>query len=318
MKRRVAFMVAIAMIGTALCGCNRGSTLDFSDPQIVQRVEAKKEKPDLELLAKIALPKNPTKQQARDYINAIVLVSKNQQNYQAADPQVTMLAAVGHDHIDELILAMRGNDYTQTHTITAIKMLVSDGDKAMIINSLYDHPKLVEVVMARGWVADAQEVLIRKLRESPGYLPTEWIAAVASLNNPSTYGDLTNFFMNGSNKRITYRFISRLPGIDLTQAAPIAWEKTRKDNYEIGGVTEAALSVGYLPALDFVVESLDAVQQAYEYNPRALMYQYTAQQGTNEELKKWHAANRSNLAFDAQLKRFVVVKATKKQSRAAR
>ena len=151
---------------------------------------------------------------------------------------------------------------------------------------------------------------MKKLHENTNYLPYEWIAAVASLKEPSTYDDLINYFKSGTNKRLTYKFIARLPGIDLTQAAPIAWEKARGDKYEIVDLTEAALSVGYLPALDFVVETLDNNNglQPSQYSPRALLFQFTAIQGSNEELKKWYEANRTSLRFDTGLKRFVVSK----------
>jgi hypothetical protein len=264
----------------------------------------------MDLLAKITLPKQPTKQQVRDYINSISLASRNQQNYQPSDCQVSMLARVGRKNIDELLLATRGTDFSQTYIITAIKMLATNEDKAKIISALEDRPRLVEVITAKGWSKDARHVLIKKLNENPAYLPYEWISATASLKDPATYNDLLNYFMNGSNKRLTYKFIGRLPGIDLTQAAPIAWEKSKNDKYEMPDLTEAALSVGYLPALDFVIETLDNNNNLppSQYSARALMFQFTAVQGNNEELKKWYETNRKGLTFDAELKRFVVSK----------
>lgn len=109
---------------------------------------------------------------------------------------------------------------------------------------------------------------------------------------------------------MTYKYISRLPGIDLSLAAPVAWEKSRSYKYELAYITEGALSVGYLPALDFVVETLDNKDNmpAYQYSPRALFFQFTGVQGSNEELKKWYEKNRGLLGFDSNLKRFVVNK----------
>lgn len=312
--RNIVAVLGVILVACALCStstvCNAGGLLDLSDPQVRQRVEAKKDKPDLELLSKITLPKKPTKQQVRDYITAITLASRNQQNYQVSDPQVSMLFEVGHKNIDELLLATRGTDFSQLYTIAAIKALAKNDDKAKIIAALDEHPRLVEVITAKGWAKDARPVLVKRLRENSNYLPYEWIAAVASLKDPSTYDDLISYFKNGTNKRLTYKYIARLPGIDLTQAAPIAWEKARGDKYEIVDLTEAALSVGYLPALDFVVETLDNNYnlQPSQYSPRALMFQFTAIQGSNEELKKWYETNRTSLRFDAGLKRFVVSK----------
>jgi hypothetical protein len=310
MKNIVAVVGAVLIV-SALCGSSSTgyatSLLDLSDPQVRQRVEAKKDKPDLELLSKITLPKQPTKQNVRDYIDAIALASRNQQNYLAADPQVAMLIAVGHKNIDALLSAIRGNDYTQTYVIAAIKALAKNEDKAKIIAALDEHTGLVAVIAAKGWARDARHVLVRKLHDNLLYLPYEWIAAVASLQDPTTYDDLINYYMNGSNRRLTYKYIARLPGIDLTRAAPIAWERARGDKYEIAELTEAALSVGYLPALDFVFETLDNNNNLHpsQYSARALIFQFTSIQGSNEELKKWYEVNRSSLRFDAGLKRFV-------------
>ena len=92
MKNIAALLVMLNICALCSCSasstCNAGKLPDLSDPQIRQRIEAKKDKPDLELLSKITLPKDPTGQQARDYINAVLLASRNQQNYQASDPQV--------------------------------------------------------------------------------------------------------------------------------------------------------------------------------------------------------------------------------------
>jgi hypothetical protein len=288
---------------------NTWKPLDLSDPKITERIEAKKDKPDTELLSKITLPPKATKRQVRDYISAVLLATKHQFQYNmSSDPQVAMLIDVGHENIDELVLAVRGSDYGLRYLAAAIKALATNEDKERLISALYDRPELVEVIMAKGWTHDAEGILIKKLHENMGYLPSEWIAAVASLQNPSTYDDLASYFADGQNRRLTYKYISKLPGIDLTTAAPIAWEKSKGSKYELAEMTEAALSVGYMPALDFVFETLDNNNnmQPYQYSGRALIFQFTSVQGTNEDLKKWYAENRINLRFDTGMKKFIV------------
>jgi hypothetical protein len=235
-----------------------------------------------------------------------VYVSKNQNSYLDYDPQVAMLMEVGHGNIDELIRVTR--DYDR-YVVEAIKALATAADKERIFEALEQHPALIDVVSAKGWVKEARETLIRKMRGNPENVPPGWIAAVASIEDPTTYDDLLNYLINGTNKHWTYRNISRLLGIDLSQAAPIAWEKTMNDKYERSYLAEGALSAGYLPALDFVVESLDNNTLAsYRFSPRALFFQFTGVQGSNEELKKWYQQNRGSLGFDARTKRFVVKK----------
>lgn len=304
----VQLVVMVLLAASTLTSCTARPALDFSDPEVRQRVEAKRDRSDMDLLSKITLPNNPTPQQVREYINAILYVSRSQQVHLPSDPQVFMLVQVGHEYLDELLLVTATYDRGLVYTVAAIKALAKEEDKEKIIKALDQHPPLVTVVAAKGWVGDARDVLVKKLNENPNYLPHEWIAAVASLQDPATYDGLLAYFANGSNRHLTYKYIAGLPGIDLTKAAPVAWEKTRPDKYEIAYITEAALSVGYLPALDFVVETLDNNNNLppSQYSPRALMFQFTGIQGSNEELKKWYDANRKRLRFDAGVKRFVV------------
>lgn len=298
----------IVMLFGALTACATGSVLDLSDPQVQQRLEAQRNNPDLELLTKIKLPEKASKQQVREYINTIMHVSRNQQVHLASDPQVSMLVAVGHENLDELLLVARAYLPCMEYIVEAIEILATEEDKDKIIRALDHHPPLVKVIIAKKWVAVARNVLIQKIQEKPGYLPYEWIAAVASFQDRTTYDALIEYFVNGANRRITYKYIAQLPCIDLTNAVPVAWEKSRSDRYEITYLTEAALSVGYLPALDFVVETLDNNNglPLSQYSPRALLFQFTGMQGNNDELKKWYGSNRNNLKFDLENKRFVV------------
>ena len=305
-SRHIKYFMIVSISCLALFACAVRHPLDLSDPAVRQSFETKRDRPDPALLAKITLPMYPSKREVREYIDAIVYVSKNQNSYLDYDPQVAMLMEVGHGNIDELIRVTR--DYDR-YVVEAIKALATAADKERIFEALEQHPALIDVVSAKGWVKEARETLIRKMRGNPENVPPGWIAAVASLEDPTTYDDLLNYLINGTNKHWTYRNISRLPGIDLSQAAPIAWEKTMNDKYERSYLTEGALSAGYLPALDFVVESLDNNTLAsYRFSPRALFFQFTGVQGSNEELKKWHQENRGSLGFDAQTKRFVVKK----------
>jgi len=214
-----------------------------------------------------------------------------------------MLMAVGHENIDVLIQATAGYDF---YIVEAIKALATDSDKDKILTSLNGHTALVNVVVDKGWVKDAEATLVNRLRTNPEYVPPAWIEAVASLQDPTTYDDLLNYLMNGSNAYLTYRSISRLPGIDLSTAVPVAWEKTQGNDYDRVQLTEGALAAGYLPALDFVVGNLDTGKVGqYQLNARALFFQFTGVQGSNEELKQWYKDNRKTLQFDEKTRKFV-------------
>lgn len=70
----------------ALTACAVRHPLDLSDPAVRQSFEAKRDRPDLALLSKITLPIYPTKRVVREYIDAILYVSRNQTSYLDYDP----------------------------------------------------------------------------------------------------------------------------------------------------------------------------------------------------------------------------------------
>ncbi|HUK81632.1 MAG TPA: PDZ domain-containing protein [Verrucomicrobiae bacterium] len=264
---------------------------------------------DAAALSQIQLPANPTKAQVTDYIAAIAAATKDQKAFSYEDPQIDMLAKVGAENLDALLAAPASLAF---YVAEVAAEFASDANKASIIGALKGNMNLVRIIVERGWIADARSILIDGLRAHPNYLPSQWIAAVASLNDSSTYGDLTWYLINGQDRLRTYEALQKVPGLDLAAAVDAAWQKVNNvcNVANRTSLTPVALATGHADALGMAVGSLQRLRTDREWLPgdRQLLLQHTTATGTDAEIIQWYNQNKNNLVFDAATAKFRVAK----------
>lgn len=272
--------------------------------------------PDQEALAKIMLPDNPTKEQVRKYIQDIAAASRRQNSFSSDDPQVGMLMNVGPANLDVLLESLHGGSHFGTmnfYVMPAIKGLVGNEHKEMILKRLAQEHELAEIVVEQGWAEDARSILIDGLRAKRANLPNYWIKAVASFKDPTTYDALKWHLANGDNPSSTYNAIKDLPGVDLTQEVAECWERTKDEGqpWEIQNMAGIAMEYGHLDALEKEIELLDSDELRHfgpDTGPRRLILRYTDAHGRPEEIRKWYQENKDRLVFDKVSRKFVVKK----------
>ena len=270
------------------------------------------DKPDKEALAKIELPTNATKQQVKDYVMAVMMASKKQTSFDERDPQTDMLAKVGAQNLDVLIeIANRTNSEAAFYLWEAVTKLARPEDKEMVLAALGTHHDLIKLVIKNGWVADAKETLLTVLSKENGYLPPDWIKAIASLQDPATYPELTKYFIRHSGERkSTFAAIKNLPGLDLSQAVAEAWKRARfQSESEAREMIPIAAEYGNIEALDLAVKLLKGGSQNNHERKLAseALRTFTAATGDDRALVAWFEANRAKLTFDGASKKFVVM-----------
>ena len=101
------------------------------------------------------------------------------------------------------------------------------------------------MIQKKDWEEDAREVLIEGLEEESNYLPTEWIKAVASLNDPETYEALQDYLIYGSNRNWTYEAIKYLPEFNLAEAVSLAWEEVTNGNRSHDAISFAPIAAEF-------------------------------------------------------------------------
>jgi hypothetical protein len=265
---------------------------------------------DIDALDKIKLPDKPTKSEILKYFREIAKATQNQRTFSESDPQVHMLMEIGHENIEYLI-SYNADHMSDMYFTSAIKELAQEGDKELILSYLPIKRDLVNVVVAKRWEEDAKQILTSELAELPQYLPTEWISAVASFDEPCTYENLKNYLIYGSNRSWTYKAIKNSTSISgLKEIIGEAWENAKKEHGDWAKYSFApiAVSYGHIDALEVIVESLDSSSSSGPSvdQPRKHIFQYTEIRGTNDNIREWFKQNKSKLVFDEQAEKFVV------------
>jgi len=123
---------------------------------------------NLKKLADIALPKNPSEQDVKKYINAIKNASAGQRGLSNRYPQVEMLKEVGEENVPLLVEALLkgAHDYPfRYHAIYAIEGLVTEAHKAVILEALTGEQRLAGIVLEKGWENDAHDTLVEGLKK---------------------------------------------------------------------------------------------------------------------------------------------------------
>ena len=263
-------------------------------------------------LAKIQMPEQPSKAQVRQYIEDVLSGSESQNRVSSTDPQVGMLKKVGPGNGDLLINSLDSSPLAWSKDyflVEAIKALADDSNKKAILDSLAFHPRLAEVVVHSGWEQDAKQTLGAELRDAGGYMPLDWIVAVASLKDPAAYPLLRNYFVRGSNKHSTYEAIKDLPIENLAGAVKEAWEASRGGDTSERYMALIAAEYGHLDDLEFLAQQWADLPENDEWfanQVRRVFAKITDFTGTGTEAPAWFKTHRNSLKFDPATKKFVV------------
>jgi len=259
----------------------------------------------------IELPPNPTPEECVRYIDAIRNFSRQTNNGRWCswgDNSLieTKMAKVGGENLGLLLAALNQNSYGNYYTVKAIEILAGPEDKEMIIAELAEHHELISVVINNGWEEDVREILIEELKKDLTELPTQWIAAVASLNEPETYDHLVKYFIEGRIPGYTYRTLCRrLPHI-VDDMVTAGWRQKHKMRMP-QQIYRIAIARGNREALDAVI-TLSA-EPLREFNVRALrswVLPYIDFYGTDPEIKEWYEKYRDLLVFNEERRLFEV------------
>lgn len=264
---------------------------------------------NISALRKIKLPDNPSEEQAGEYIDKIMDATKGQNSFSSEDPQVKMYKKIGPKYLGLLIetagQSNRGFEMGRFHLERAIEQLAEEKHKKLILEHLPENHFLVKLIVKHGWEKDAKKILIDELESHPERLPTEWIQAVASLNDPDTFDDLKWYLIHGNNRYNTFQALQELPKIDLTEAVADAWSRSGENEWEERNAAKFAIQYGHISALKHLLDSLLNGESQWEAGLlRKIILRHINFYGTNKEIGKWVQKNEENLVFDKRTKKF--------------
>jgi len=268
---------------------------------------------NVEKLLGINLPDDPTTKDVKLYIQKIKTATEGQRSYSHNDPQVVMYMEVGKENIPELINALSvGGSHSSAnyHLLPAIEKLMSESDKAIILESLSKHPYLIRVITNNGWEEDARDTLLHELK-SESRLSTDWVRAVAALREPESYPLLRQYFISADSRYQTYDAIKDLPIEDLKGAVNEAWIEGRYGHeYSRQRLADIAVTYGNLEALEYLIHALNFPSSNSSYarlntTSRFIVLGLLDTKRSNEELATWFATNKEQIKFDTETGRFI-------------
>jgi len=257
--------------------------------------------PDLEKLKKVVLPRDPTKEQVREYLGEIRRISSGQTVFGSNDPQVRMIAGIGAENVD-VLLEFIGTGEFLFYAMPALKVMVRPEHKELILEHLPMQPELVEVIVQQGWVEDAKDILIHGIHTRVDYLPVEWIDAVAQFKDPGTYDDLKWYLIHSYEPERVYEAIKDLPGMDLKETVQKGWQLKRYAPYGSFEMAKVAVRFGNVEALgELIATAADpTAQEWHSRQARRLVWRLTGEAGTGAHLTEWFKSNKDKLVFDPQ------------------
>ncbi|MEO8205371.1 MAG: hypothetical protein ABI615_04265 [Chthoniobacterales bacterium] len=263
---------------------------------------------DPQVLEKIILPPNPTKEQVEEYVRSILIASQRYQSYNSKDPQIAMLLKVGPEHLDSLIELKNTHGGAGYYIEQAVPQLVRDEDKDLIVGALADKPWLASIIVKKGWEKDAREILLEGLNRKQADLPTPWIQALVALQDPTTYDALKTYYLRQPGRMDVFEALRKLPDIDLTDTVNTAWEKKKSGrDYEVRALMATAAEYGHADALDAAAKMLKSGSEHYARRlGRDVLVKFTAATGDDAAVLAWYDANKDRLVFDPETKKFIV------------
>lgn len=269
---------------------------------------------DPKIFAEIVLPENASKEQVRDYIEGISLASRPQNIFRSDDPQIQMLEKVGHEHLILLIESLSTWPPASFYIQAAIKRLVQDEDRDLIIANLSKAPKLIEIVQEKSWATAAKEEICTIIKNKQGRVPNGFVLALASLSDATTFEVLSLAFSTSYGKYRLFEAIRTLPNFDLKKAVDAAWEYQKTGQAyspawgDIEDYSTAVLATryGHRDALDYLFKVFDAkivVHSAFPQPAEAI--RSVTEIPAGEDLATWYRNGGDKIRFDAGKQRFI-------------
>jgi len=263
---------------------------------------------DLDTLEQITLPHDATRDQVRDYISQILVASRRVEENEH-DPQIDMLEKVGAQNVDLLIDMARDNH--NYYLNRAVNDLAQPDHKAMVIDALATNQDLIDTIIDHGWQLDAKPTLLKVFAENSsntGGAYGNWVIAIASLKDPTTYDALKNYYISHPDDDV-FKALQPLPNFDLAGAVGAAWNKARtSEPWAIRNMLPAAAQFGEPNVLEIAVRMLKPAGDSYaRQRARKVMRNFTPATGaTDADLIAWYESNKANLVFDQPSGKFVL------------
>lgn len=296
-------------IGNQEINCLRVD-LGISNEEFMERVSSKKKSPDLDLIKRIHLPANASLCEIRDFVDLVLYSSQNQSSYIQTDPQVNMIKLAVNNYEEEFLPIAKAHWHSPNSYVTdaLIELLSDESKKDTVRKNIANYPWLIQVVVKNGWSQQFREEIEKIIIKSHGKVSYNYGAALAQIDDPNTENMVLSIFKNGSgNRHITYKYIKDLDWLDPIPTMQEIWLSDDVSDLELQYFSYPLIRRGFLPALDFAAQNIDAYASNSPYQKNyQVLNAVTNQSLEKDNIRKWVIDNRDKLKFDPKSKQYYV------------
>ena len=258
------------------------------------------------ILSKNKLPSNPTEKDVDQYLTKIYFTSQSQNCFTPDDIQIRMIEKVGHKFLPLVIRKTQQFSSRSYHFENALKNMVREEDKKLVLKNLYLLPALINPVVKFGWEKDAKKVIFSKLK-SYSYLPEKWIICAVQLATPKDKNELLNYFKYAPNKRSTYKALKSSSKFKLDKTVAEIWnQKMANSDWDRNQISQIAADFGHIDALKDLIFQLNSQSNYTKEQASKQLYRLTEQCGSFADMIKWFKANEKKLYFDKAKGKYLI------------
>ena len=259
----------------------------------------------------VHLSRHATKHEVRRYVAQVLRAAHRARRiYSTRDPEIELLECVGGKHVDVLLEPLVHLDSVNagSYLIEAMKELADESHKDLILESLADVPRLIAVVVAKGWTESAAPTLLRALEKRSRHLHPDWVTAAARVARPQHYDHLKFQLAEGQDPAGVWLAIRDLPGMEpLDEFVDTTWRGATEEEYHYRWYELAVVAAhyGHVNALEPLARRLPETRRWW-----GLFQSLTGfGQGRTDpwryaDAQSWVATHKDDLVFDRVEQRY--------------
>lgn len=258
---------------------------------------------EITALEEIVLKENGTPEDVKKYIDDIYKISLKKKAYSDRIPEIDKLCKIDSKYIPLMLNSTHAKDsHRFFHAmLTAIKRNIKDSQKQLVIDKLSSTPELIQIVIDKGWLNDAKEILYSSIKSRERYYNTEWINAVSQVADKTIYPYLIHYLVHGMNRFWTFEYIKDLPSIDLKESVQYLWKNRNKLNhhseYDELEIAKIATIYGHKDALTILIRKLNAPKEE-RWGVEEILNNYVDVPVNEYDIMKWFEDNKGKITYD--------------------
>jgi hypothetical protein len=220
------------------------------------------------------------------------------------------LAALGKPGLKRVLerLPLESHEVQTSVRESILPALVTRDDLPILREALRQDLRLVSVFVAKGWQADARDIVLARLPDRRLPLPVAALAIAAEAKDPLTYGDLAWHVVHRHEAcGALLPALDACPGFPVADTLRAAWRRALIGKASIGDLIGPAAAEGLPGALDAVIEGLAEAECLSGTLPGFLaalgkVVDYAGP--ADATFARWLVAHRGQFAFDPERRRY--------------